>query len=533
MKRKKKDARALAYLQAQEMKRQARDLLDGVDPPQESPAICADDPAEQETLDAINRITAWAANSYVTYKQAQNRAAVILDLVLRSLETGTPETDLKELQKNAAGMVDDFIFYSCMLSAYNLLFDAVGERYDIVDTLRLFSTPEDDLRATAAKLEERAALLPPVKETAKLRALFKDLTDKAAQDPDIDPGIEQAENILQKWGNDPKKFDREKIENAAFSAEQYDRIKTVKKIEMYYTPLDKITREIMPFLVPSKNVMPGQYTFSQIIPVDVSNRNNPQPINVNFKISADPTPYGRRLEEGAYSLMRAGAQTFTVNQLYYAMGGKGNPSAADRTKIQKFVEILRGISCEIDNAREVEAYKNRALVRYNGSYFPSETISIYINGEFTDGAIRMLATPPRMRFAADRKQITSNPIEVLQTPLSLTDTNIILEEYFRQQIATMRKNKDFERRMLLDTIYRHAGVSTKMQRQRAPKKIAQLLIYYAQINFIDGIRNADSIKRGALPIPVTEEEEQNTIEKLSKQLKRNGYVDLIVKAKKG
>ena len=116
-----------------------------------------------------------------------------------------------------------------------------------------------------------------------------------------------------------------------------------------------------------------------------------------------------------------------------------------------------------------------------------------VNGKITDIAIRVFREPPLMTFARNRKQITTIDIKVLQSPISKTDANLLIDDYLISRISPEKKNGKDCFRILYKAIYSHANIADspktnaeKQQKKRARGKIENYLKHYTRTELIYG-----------------------------------------------
>lgn len=197
--------------------------------------------------------------------------------------------------------------------------------------------------------------------------------------------------------------------------------------------------------------------------------------------------YDKRVFIATANLAKQGHIIVTTSQIYKQMGNKGRPSAADREKILKSLEFMSLVRVYLDNTEEAKLYTKYERVK--GNFYLLATQSIQgceINGMPVDDAIQILEPPMLFDFAEKRGQITTAPIELLESPISKTEANLLLEDYLFTRIARMKKNKDVTRTILLETIYKNCKITTKMQKSRLPEKIQRILNHYKESNWIKG-----------------------------------------------
>ena len=198
------------------------------------------------------------------------------------------------------------------------------------------------------------------------------------------------------------------------------------------------------------------------------------------------TPYDKRVYIAVASIFNAGLDTMSVTMIHKAMGNTGQPDARQVANIHNSLTKMNAAHIYVNNEAEAKSYHGYKHFVYDSSLLPFERISAIINGKTTDAAIHLYREPPLMTFARERKQITTLPIALLKSPLSKTDANLILEDYFLAEISHMKNKSTFPRKMRFSTIFDRCGIKTPMQRSRVYKKIKALLDYYKQQDYILG-----------------------------------------------
>ncbi len=212
-----------------------------------------------------------------------------------------------------------------------------------------------------------------------------------------------------------------------------------------------------------------------------------------LRISKKLDAFDKRVYIAAASLYAYRVDTMTIGQIYNAMGYDGAPGAKDREKINNSLSKMQMAHIFIDNKEEASAYKGYDHFRYDGYLLPLERVSRIVNGVAVDGVIHLLKEPPMYTFAKNRQQITTIQRTLLQTPLSKTNANLLLEDYLIERIARAKTGKG-QKKILYKTIYDNAGITSTKQRQRAKGKITQLLDYYQSTGYIKGYKTgADGV----------------------------------------
>lgn len=210
-------------------------------------------------------------------------------------------------------------------------------------------------------------------------------------------------------------------------------------------------------------------------------------------ISKKLTAYDKRCYIAVNALFNAGHEYITVTQIYNEMGNSGRPGTSAIDKINDSLTKMRGAIIHLDNMKEHETYGKYKHFKYDGSLLPMERVSAIVNGQVAESVIHVFRELPLISFAKDRRQITTVDRKLLESPLSKTEANLQLDDYLIEQISHMKKGK-IKNKMLYDTIFKKAGITTRMQRSRAKEKINTFLTHYKKCEFIKGFKeSADGI----------------------------------------
>ena len=276
--------------------------------------------------------------------------------------------------------------------------------------------------------------------------------------------IERAQEALAGAGTPPEKIPTVKI----------------KRAELVEYPLDKINSTIWQLL--------EQDTGGQI-QIKAEKNGSKKPLNILYSIDFEDLgqgvtitkrlmPFDKRVYIAISALFNAGNDRITLSQIYYAMGYTGTPAAKHLEKINDAITKMNGAKVYVNNKSEAASYNYPVFV-YDGSLLPFERIQAIVNGQLTDAAIHLFREPPIITFAKQRKQVTTFEVALLQSPISKTDANLQIDDYLIERIckAQNRKNAHSEK-ILYATLYTHAGITTKKQKQRAPEKIKTYLDHY-------------------------------------------------------
>lgn len=207
----------------------------------------------------------------------------------------------------------------------------------------------------------------------------------------------------------------------------------------------------------------------------------------DLNISRKLEPYDRRVYvavSALYNDPRNTHKVMSLGQIYSTMGYKGCPGPYDLEKINSSITKMSMAHIVVDNIRETRAHKKQIQIKYDTNLLPCERVQGYINGQLTKGLIHVFREPPAISFAKEHhSQITTIPKALLQTPISKTNANILLEDYLIDRIAKIRSGHS-PAKIVLATVYEKADITTAKQKQRAPEKIAKILQHFKETGYI-------------------------------------------------
>lgn len=287
------------------------------------------------------------------------------------------------------------------------------------------------------------------------------------------PTVETIEGFISEMDDKSPSAARETLEHIA-----------LKRAELIEYPLDKVNSSIWGLL---ERDTAGQIMFRA---EKVGSKNE---INILYAIDFDALgddvkitkrlmPYDKRVYIAVSALFNAGNSIITLTQIYYAMGYTGRPGSKDLERINASVTKMLGANIYISNEQEAAAYKYDKFV-YKGSLLPYEQVEAVANGQLVDAAIHLFREPPVITFAKQRKQVTSIDVKLLQSPISKTDGNLLIDDYLIERISRAKNGKQ-PHRILYKTLYEKAKITDKKQRQRAADKIKRYLEHYQKCGMI-------------------------------------------------
>ena len=213
--------------------------------------------------------------------------------------------------------------------------------------------------------------------------------------------------------------------------------------------------------------------------------------------------YDRRMMGALATAFNLGITRLSYKALYFAMGGKGRPGANDYDRMDKALSKLDAGKLYLDNIKEHEVYPNYPHYHYDDRLVHiRRNVELNVNGKVTDGAVEIFAEPALLEFSRVKNQITTVPIEVLQSPVSKTNNHLKIEDYLLRVIARQKRklnqkieeqNKKYNQKrekeiaelrnitILLSTFYERTGNSKKdaTGKKRARETAESYLNHYA------------------------------------------------------
>ena len=165
------------------------------------------------------------------------------------------------------------------------------------------------------------------------------------------------------------------------------------------------------------------------------------------------------------------------------MGYEGRPAASDIEKINNSITKMSKAHVTVDNLNEITKHKRQPRFRYDAPLLPCERIQGYVNGQLAESILHIFREPPVMSFAKAHGQLTTIKPALLQSPISKTRSNILLEDYLIDRIAKIKSGHS-PAKILLSTIYENTEITTVKQKQRAPERIEKILDHFRAQGFI-------------------------------------------------
>lgn len=291
---------------------------------------------------------------------------------------------------------------------------------------------------------------------------------------------------------------RAALERAIEAARQAKPTVTAKRADIVEYPIDKVNSSIWNLLTETTG---RQTKLALKAETDSSKKQLNILYSIDFeelektglKITKQLLPYDKRVYIAVAALYNAGNTVISLTQIYYAMGNTGKPAKYQLEKINDSITKMRKANVYIDTLEESQVY-NYPRFKYEDYLLPVARTSAIVNGQLAEAAIQLKGEPPLLTFAKQRKQITTITVKVLQSPISKTDANLLIDDYLIERIARAKAGKQ-PRKILYETLYEKTEIKTKNQRSRAPEKIKTYLDHYKACGMISGYKmKADGIE---------------------------------------
>ena len=416
-----------------------------------------------------------SANTAAQYTEAEITGSIVSRAVME-----TTVSSLQEIIEIAKWAKD---------TAQEMLSPELRRLFDLRDTLE-----NVNWKAFITALQEgekRIAALEPFLE-AELPAIREQPGYEAFTLEDLESYIElDGQTIADDRGGEPiPEFIRDAIDRAAAAAYKKEPpTARARRADIVQYPLDKVNSTIWNLLQETT----GKQTK---LALKAEKDGSEKPLSIYYSIDFDELesaglkitkrllPFDKRVYIAIAALYNAGNKIITLTQIHYAMGNTGRPAAAHLQKINDSITKMRSASVFIDTLEEAQTY-NYPRFKYEDYLLPVARTTAIVNGKIADAAIQIKCEPPIMTFARQRKQITTITVKVLQSPLSKTNTNLLIDDYLIERIGRAKRiGKGLK--ILYTTLYEKAQITTYKQKDRAPEKVEKYLKHYKACGLISG-----------------------------------------------
>lgn len=256
-----------------------------------------------------------------------------------------------------------------------------------------------------------------------------------------------------------------------------------KPVEKIIYPLDKLNFNLW------------QGLESQKYNVGVQKQGSKERINVTFEpiFFGEPmNAYDKRVNTSAFALYNAGNEFMTAGQIFRTMGGKGHPRTEKFQPLKNSIEKMAMVRININNEKEATKYKYPTFQRFGANLLAcSYEETVELNSGKSNYCLHMLEMPPLMKYAIEHNQVTTYTPEQFQMPLSMTEMNCAIDDYFRYRIARASSKTV---KILLKTLFEYCNIITRIDRHRAKQKITTFLNFYTEVKLVQDYTIKTGIK---------------------------------------
>lgn len=264
---------------------------------------------------------------------------------------------------------------------------------------------------------------------------------------------------------------------------------TIKRPDAVEYPIDKINANVWNLL---KENTGGQITFA------VEKKGSKTALDIYYSIDFGDleetgisitkklSSFDKRVYVATAALFNASNDIITLTQIHYAMGNNKRPADDQLKKIRNSVTKMLTARITVDNTSEAAVYTKYGRFKYNGVLLPVEFVEQYnIQGSLTEAAIHIFREPPLIAFSKQRKQITTVPLKVLQSPLNKTEAHLAIDDYLIERIKRLQHGKEHgQSKLLYKTIAERVNQTKPKQRQRLPGTVKRYLDHYKECGMI-------------------------------------------------
>ena len=460
--------------------------------------------AQEETLVSIN---GFAVSLDAVTPGSPNFEPAIYDAYLQSLDNSAKEAERKRLQeqmqaalKKAADIgKTSAISGAAALLTVNEAMQRISESlknaaftslHDVFQFLDMTEWADRAAQMQQIYLEEIEPLIPFL--DAEAAELSKKPGFEWVTGPDLLTFI-NLDGTISEGGKTAPPEVLEAIKKATEKRQRADAPKAIaKKADIVEYPIDKVNSAIWNILKDTT----GRQT--KLTPIKAEKDGSKKQLNIYYsidfeelensgiKITKRLLPFDKRVYIAVAALYNAGNNIISLTQIYYAMGNTGKPAKYQLEKINDSITKMRKASVFLDTLEESQAY-NYPRFKYEDYLLPVARTTAIVNGQLAEAAIQLKGEPPLVTFAKQRKQITTITVRLLQSPISKTDANLLIDDYLIERIARAKSGKQ-PRKILYETLYEKTDIKTYKQKERAPDKIKTYLEHYKACGLITGYR---------------------------------------------
>lgn len=210
------------------------------------------------------------------------------------------------------------------------------------------------------------------------------------------------------------------------------------------------------------------------------------------------TTFDKSVINAVFSIIEAGNTTFTSKQVAIQNTQNEKPRPNTVGAYTKSIDKMQAIVHRID---ATEHYRQNGIdleergiqdVELSGYLLPVEGITITMSNGAKVNGYRLIKRPILLDYAKGVKQIHTVENEVLDVPVRLDETTLLIRDYLIQQIGIIyNTHSNISNNILLSTVLDYAGVDLvrldRTQKKRLTDKI-KLMLSYWNGEHIDGVQ---------------------------------------------
>ena len=219
------------------------------------------------------------------------------------------------------------------------------------------------------------------------------------------------------------------------------------------------------------------------------------------------TAFDKRVFTAVSNLYLWGNRIISPREVAIIATRTKQPNKRQVQKVLGSIEKMMSIIVTYDNTEEGAIYDYRIKKKKFNLILAKiyETEPIRINGALVKNPILLLELPELFSIALERNQIITLDPKLLDSPVNKTDAAMGLDDYLIQEIKRMKNGSRKNRKMLIETICKNAGINIskeageagRKRKQRAIKDIIIMLDYWKSKEcdyFITGYKMSEDKK---------------------------------------
>lgn len=245
-----------------------------------------------------------------------------------------------------------------------------------------------------------------------------------------------------------------------------------KKVECVVYPLDKL----------NKSIWSGLESNTYSVKVEKQGSREEVLVTLALRFHGEPlNAFDKRVYLAIYALYNAGNEYMSAGMIFRTMGGKGYPRTEKFEKIKQSIIKMAMVHISIDNAEEASKYNYPRFREVGANLLACEYESeTEIKTRKTEYCLHLLSKPLLMRYAEEHKQLTTYTPEQFQCPLSMTEPNCAIDDYFRYRIA---RTSGKTLKVLHTSLYKYCHFDRKMA-YKARERFPDFLNFYVKVGLI-------------------------------------------------